>query len=50
MNPMYDCSGRLDRFGGMTEPPDDRVLKKNLNGNGPMRQTPFAGASEKGDK
>jgi hypothetical protein len=26
------------------------VLKKNLNGNGPMRQTPFAGASEKGDK
>lgn len=25
MNPMYDCSGRLDRFGGIgiTEPPDD---------------------------
>lgn len=23
MNPMYDCSGRLDRFGGVTEPPDD---------------------------
>lgn len=23
MNPMYDCSGWLDRFGGMTEPPDD---------------------------
>lgn len=23
MNPMYDCSGWLDRFGGVTEPPDD---------------------------
>lgn len=23
MNPMYDCSGRLDRFGGVTEPSDD---------------------------
>lgn len=23
MNPMYDCSGRLDRFGEVTEPPDD---------------------------
>lgn len=23
MNPMYDCSGRLDRFGGVIEPPDD---------------------------
>lgn len=23
MNPMYDCSGRLDWFGGVTEPPDD---------------------------
>ena len=23
MNPMYDCSGLLDRFGGITEPPDD---------------------------
>ena len=22
MNPMYDCSGSLDRFGGITEPPD----------------------------
>lgn len=23
MNEMYDCSGWLDRFGGVTEPPDD---------------------------
>lgn len=23
MNPMYDCSGLLDRFGGVTDPPDD---------------------------
>lgn len=22
MNPMYDCSGSLDRFGGITEPPE----------------------------
>lgn len=22
MNPMYDCSGSLDRFGGVTEPPE----------------------------
>ena len=28
MNPMYDCSGRLDRFGGMTEPPDDRGFEE----------------------
>lgn len=23
MNPMYDYSGRFDRFGGVVEPPDD---------------------------
>ena len=22
MNPMYDCSGSLDRFGGITVPPE----------------------------
>ena len=28
MNPMYDCSGWLDRFGGATEPPDDRGIEE----------------------
>lgn len=23
MNEMYDCSGRLDRFGGVTQPPEE---------------------------
>lgn len=23
MNPMYDCPGRLDRFGGASEPTED---------------------------
>lgn len=34
MNPMYDCSGRLDRFGGMTEPPDDYYFSYRLHGQG----------------
>lgn len=28
MNPMYDCSGWLDRFGGVMEPPDDRGIEE----------------------
>ncbi len=28
MNPMYDCSGWLDRFGGVTELPDDRGIEE----------------------
>ena len=28
MNPMYDCAGWLDRFGGVTEPPDDRGIEE----------------------
>ena len=35
MNPMYDCSGRLDRFGGITEPPDDFPYEEE-----PERQWP----------
>lgn len=29
MNPMYDCSGRLDRFGGVMEPPDNRGFEED---------------------
>lgn len=49
MNPMYDCSGWLDRFGGVTEPPDDGALKKNLNGSGPKKPMPFAGVTDGGE-
>lgn len=29
MNPMYDCSGHLDRFGGVAEPPYDDYFETN---------------------
>lgn len=29
MNPMYDCSGALDRFGGVTEPEDGVYFMTN---------------------
>ena len=42
MNPMYDCSGWLDRL--MTG-----ALKKNLNGSGPKKPMPFAGVTDGGE-
>lgn len=40
MNPMYDCSGRLDRFGGITEPPDDYYFKLRYEDEEPEWQRP----------
>lgn len=31
MNPMYDCSGCFDRFGGVVEPPDDYYFAPRIN-------------------
>lgn len=28
MNPMYDCSGQLDRFGGVSGPSDGRDFEE----------------------
>lgn len=32
MNEMYDCSGWLDRFGGVTEPEDDYYFSPEQSG------------------
>lgn len=40
MNPMYDCSGYLDRFGGVMEPPDDYYFTPRYQDEEPEYQRP----------